>query len=83
MTAALPSTCWPRSGKATSCSAIAAYDSDALRQDLAARGAWACVKPMPHRRSVPAFIVIPLSLPQPRRALLQQTQAFSSGRDPL
>jgi transposase len=33
----------------------AAYDSDALRQDLAARGAWACVKPMPHRRSVPAF----------------------------
>jgi transposase len=33
----------------------AAYDSDALRQDLAARGVWACVKPMPHRRSVPAF----------------------------
>ena len=33
----------------------AAYDSDVLRQDLAARGAWACVKPMPHRRSVPAF----------------------------
>jgi transposase len=30
----------------------AAYDSDVLRQDLAARGAWACVKPMPHRRSV-------------------------------
>jgi len=33
----------------------AAYDSDALRQDLAARGAWACVKPMPNRRNVPAF----------------------------
>ena len=33
----------------------AAYDSNALRQDLAARGAWACIKPMPNRRSVPAF----------------------------
>ena len=33
----------------------AAYDSNALRQDLAARGVWACIKPMPNRRSVPAF----------------------------
>jgi transposase len=33
----------------------AAYDSDALREDLAARGAWANVKPMPNRRQVPAF----------------------------
>jgi transposase len=33
----------------------AAYDSDALRQDLAARGAWANVKPMPNRRTKPAF----------------------------
>ena len=32
-----------------------AYDSDALRQALADRGAWACVKPMPHRVNVPAF----------------------------
>ena len=32
-----------------------AYDSDALRQTLAKRGAWANVKPMPQRRSVPAF----------------------------
>jgi transposase len=32
-----------------------AYDSDALRQTLAERGAWANVKPMPHRRNVPAF----------------------------
>jgi transposase len=32
-----------------------AYDSDALREDLAARGAWANVKPMPNRRRVPAF----------------------------
>ena len=61
----------------------AAYDSDGLRQDLAARGAWACVKPMPNRRNVPASLIIPLSLPQPGRALLQQTQAFSRGRNTL
>jgi transposase len=34
-----------------------AYDSDALRQTLAERGAWANVKPMPNRRNVPAFSV--------------------------
>ena len=32
-----------------------AYDSDALRHDLASRGAWANVKPMPNRKNVPAF----------------------------
>jgi transposase len=32
-----------------------AYDSDALRQTLAERGAWANVKPMPNRCNVPAF----------------------------
>ena len=32
-----------------------AYDSDALRERLARRGAWANVKPMPHRVNVPAF----------------------------
>jgi len=32
-----------------------AYDSDALRQTLAERGAWANVKPMPNPRNVPAF----------------------------
>ena len=31
-----------------------AYDSDAMRQRLAERGAWANVKPMPNRRHVPA-----------------------------
>jgi transposase len=31
------------------------YDSDALRRELAARGAWANVKPMPNRKNVPAF----------------------------
>jgi transposase len=35
--------------------ADAAYDSDALRQTLADRGAWANVKLMPRRRNVPAF----------------------------
>lgn len=32
-----------------------AYDSDALRQSLADRGAWANIKPMPNRVRVPAF----------------------------
>ena len=35
--------------------ADAAYDSDALRATLAARGAWANIKPMPHRKARPAF----------------------------
>ena len=35
--------------------ADAAYDSDALRQDLAARGAWANVKPLRNRRAKPVF----------------------------
>jgi transposase len=32
-----------------------AYDSDALRESLAERGAWANVKPMPTRVNIPAF----------------------------
>jgi transposase len=32
-----------------------AYDSDALRQNLAERGAWANIKPMPRRINIPAF----------------------------
>ena len=32
-----------------------AYDSDALRDSLAARGAWANVKPMPRRINIPSF----------------------------
>ena len=32
-----------------------AYDSDALRDRLAARGAWANVKPMPRRVNIPSF----------------------------
>ena len=32
-----------------------AYDSNALRQRLAGRGAWANVKPMPNRKHQPAF----------------------------
>ena len=32
-----------------------AYDSDAMRAKLAARGAWACVKPMPNRKNIPPF----------------------------
>jgi hypothetical protein len=33
-----------------------AYDSGALRQNLAERGAWANIKPMPRRTNIPAFI---------------------------
>ena len=32
-----------------------AYDSNLLRDTLAARGAWANIKPMPHRLNPPAF----------------------------
>jgi transposase len=32
-----------------------AYDSDAMRNTLASRGAWACVKPMPNRENIPPF----------------------------
>ena len=32
-----------------------AYDSDALRSTMTARGAWANIKPMPRRVNVPAF----------------------------
>jgi transposase len=32
-----------------------AYDSDALRLEMAARGAWANIKPMPGRKRPPPF----------------------------
>ncbi len=48
-----------------------AYDSDALRESLAQRGAWANIKPMPGARQHPGLQRLPLSLPQPRRAVLQ------------
>ena len=48
-----------------------AYDSDAMRDRLAARGAWACVKPMPNRKRIPRLQSLPLPLSQPRRTLLQ------------
>ena len=32
-----------------------AYDSDALRRSLAERGAWANIKPMPNRKTIPPF----------------------------
>ncbi len=35
--------------------ADSAYDSDAARKALAARGAFANIKPMPNRKNVPAF----------------------------
>ena len=60
-----------------------AYDSDALRRSLAERGAWANIKPMPNRNERPGLQPLPLSLPQPRRALLQQTQALPRRRHPI
>ena len=47
-----------------------AYDSDGLRTALQDRGAWANIKPMPHRVNVPAFSHLALPISQPRRALL-------------
>ena len=44
-----------------------AYDSDALRQSLLDRGAWANVKPMPNRTNVPAADV-PAALPRLRES---------------
>ena len=38
-----------------------AYDSDALRQGIAARGAWANIKPMRHRGKRAGLQPIPLS----------------------
>jgi len=32
-----------------------AYDSNALREAMDQRGAWACIKPMPNRKTIPAF----------------------------
>lgn len=32
-----------------------AYDSNALREAMDKRGAWACIKPMPGRKDLPAF----------------------------
>jgi hypothetical protein len=32
-----------------------AYDSNALREALSNQGAWANIKPVPHRRNSPAF----------------------------
>ena len=60
-----------------------AYGSDALRANLAARGAWANIKPIPGRVKVPSFQRLSLSLPKPRRTLLQQTQTFQSDRNAL
>jgi len=34
---------------------LLADDADAMRQNLADRGAWACVKPMPTRANISAF----------------------------
>src|SRR6476661_8010719 len=42
-------------GKGQILMADRAYDSDALRKTMNARGAWANIRPMPNRVNVPAF----------------------------
>jgi transposase len=42
-------------GKGQILMADRAYDSDALRKDMANRGVWANIRPMPNRVNVPAF----------------------------
>lgn len=42
-------------GKGQILMADRAYDSDALRQAMADRGAWANIRPMPRRVNIPAF----------------------------
>ena len=57
-----------------------AYDSNALRETMTARGAWANIRPMAHRVERPPFQCLRVSLQEPGRALLQQAQAFPSHR---
>jgi hypothetical protein len=57
-----------------------AYDSDALRQSLAGRGAWANIKPMPNRRNASAFSPYLYRYRKSRRALFQQNQALPRRR---
>lgn len=60
-----------------------AYDSAALRNVMAERGAWANIRAKPNR--VKAFPFSPWGLPpaQRCRTLLQQTQTLQSRRNPL
>jgi transposase len=44
-----------RGGRTTKIPADRAYDSNALRAEMAARGAWANIKPMKHRKDPPVF----------------------------
>ena len=60
-----------------------AYDSDALRDRLAERGAWANIKPMPRRLNIPAFSPFLYRYRNLVETLLQQDQAFQSRCHPL
>ena len=59
-----------------------AYDSDALRIEMAARGAWANIKPMPNRKQRPAFSAF-LYRYRNLVELLQQAQVLPSHRHRL
>jgi len=60
-----------------------AYDSDALRNSLSRRGAWANVKPMPNRVNIPAFSAFLYRQRNAVETLLQQDQALPSHRHTL
>ena len=58
-----------------------AYDADALRADIAARGAWANIKPMKHGKDPPLFSSFVYRYTG--RALVQPPQALPSRRNTL
>jgi transposase len=55
MTGVRRPTCWAGWVQVRSCWVTGAYDSDALRAQMAEQGAWANVRPMPNRKQVLAF----------------------------
>lgn len=60
-----------------------AYDSDALRNRLMARGAWANIKPMPGRVNLPAFSAKLYRCRNLVERFFQQDQTFQSHRHAL
>src|SRR5690242_7080719 len=60
-----------------------AYDSNALRETMAARGAWANIRPMAHGVKPPVFSAFLYRLQEPGRAFLQQAQAFPCHRNEI
>ena len=60
-----------------------AYDADKLRAAITDRGAFANIPPMPPTPPEIRVQSIALSISQPDRTILQQTQTFQSRRHPI